>query len=208
MPFELDHIFILTSRGAPEADGLSSHLTEGAPNTHPGQGTSCRRFFFNTNYLELLYVDNPADAQSALTKPTHLYTRWLSRSATCPFGLILRPTTSAPTTPPFPTFQYNPTYLQPNLSLHIATKAAELKEPLFTYLPIHRAAPFQSSPRLSAAHFYGPWPENPSPAFAAISALATVKFLCAPTYHLELSLDNRTQQTVDLRPVLPLILHL
>lgn len=204
---ELDHIFILTSPGAPEADQLSAHLAEGAPNTHPGQGTSCRRYFFHTNYLELLYVDNPVDAQSKLTGPTHLYPRWLSRTSTCPFGLILRPTTSGPTTPPFPTFQYNPTYLPPNLSLHIATNAADFSEPLVTYLPIHRTVPFQPTPKLTAAHFYGPWPINPSPAFAAVSALPILKFLHAPTYHLELSFDNHPPLTVDLRPTLPLILH-
>ncbi len=208
MPFELDHIFILTSPGAPEADGLSSHLTEGAPNTHPGQGTSCRRFFFNTNYLELLYVDNPTDAQSDLTRPTHLYPRWLNRNATCPFGLILRPTSSTSITPPFPTFQYNPTYLPPNLSLHIATNAADFNEPLFTYLPIHRTAPpVVSAPRLSAATFHGPWPALPSPVFAKVSKLSNVKFLHASTFYLELAFDNCEFRAEDLRPNLPLILR-
>ncbi len=206
MPFELDHIFILSNPGAPEADTLSQHLTEGEKNTHPGQGTSCRRFFFSANYIELLYVDNPADAQSDLSRPTHLYRRWLNRSTSCPFGLILRPSSSAPTSPPFPTFQYNPTSLPPNLSLHIATNAADFSEPLFTYLPIHRTAPFQPTPKLTAAHFYGPWPTNPSAALAATSDLPILKFHHAPTYHLELSFENRRHQIVDLRSMLPLIL--
>lgn len=209
MEFELDHIFILTSPGAPAANALSTHLTEGEKNTHPGQGTSCRRFFFNSNYLELLYVDNPADAQSDLTRPTHLYPRWLARNTTCPFGLILRSTTSAPTTPSFPTFQYNPTYLPPNLSLHIATNAAELNEPLFTFLPLCRTSPpLASAPHLTAAHFHGPWPSNPSDAFAAVSTLPILKFHQAPAYHLELAFEQHSRQAIDLRPSLPLIVHI
>jgi len=44
----LDHVFILCSPGAPESGALNRlGLTEGSPNTHPGQGTACRRFFFS-----------------------------------------------------------------------------------------------------------------------------------------------------------------
>jgi len=46
MAIELDHLFICVSIRAPEADRLAAFgLTEGTPNTHPGQGTACRRFF-------------------------------------------------------------------------------------------------------------------------------------------------------------------
>ncbi|AFY78420.1 MAG: hypothetical protein IGR93_19055 [Hydrococcus sp. C42_A2020_068] len=57
MTFELDHLFICTAIGAPEADRLLSFgLTEGTPNIHPGQGTANRRFFFHNVMLELLWV--------------------------------------------------------------------------------------------------------------------------------------------------------
>lgn len=46
MVFELDHLFILTGIGAYEAEHLVSFgLVEGTSNTHPGQGTTNRRFF-------------------------------------------------------------------------------------------------------------------------------------------------------------------
>jgi hypothetical protein len=49
MQIELDHLFVCTVPGVPEAEQLvqfGSH--EGPPNQHPGQGTACRRFsFFN-----------------------------------------------------------------------------------------------------------------------------------------------------------------
>jgi hypothetical protein len=62
---ELDHFFICTAAGAPEAERLIElGLTEGAPNTHPGQGTACRRFFFENAFLELVWVTDAAEAQS------------------------------------------------------------------------------------------------------------------------------------------------
>lgn len=49
----IDHLFVCCAPGAPEADtlvGLGFH--EGSGNTHPGQGTANRRFFFRNAYLE------------------------------------------------------------------------------------------------------------------------------------------------------------
>ena len=81
MAFELDHIFICTSIGAGEADRLIAFgLAEGTPNVHQGQGTVCRRFFFHNAYLELLWVENPAEAQSNLIRPTYLWERWSGRT--------------------------------------------------------------------------------------------------------------------------------
>src|SRR3981189_2816584 len=93
MPVELDHLFICPSTGAPEADHLVQFgLTEGTPNTHPGQGTACRRFFFRNAYIELLWVHDPAEAQSEPIRPTHLWKRWAGRAGVaCPFGFGFRP---------------------------------------------------------------------------------------------------------------------
>ncbi len=56
MAFELDHLFIMTDINAPVADRLiSSGLTEGRSNIHPGQGTANRCFFFHNAMLELLW---------------------------------------------------------------------------------------------------------------------------------------------------------
>lgn len=85
---ELDHVFICTAAGAPEADLLSDlGLTEGPPNVHPGQGTVNRRFCFQNALLELLWVHDPEQAQNAYRRPTHLWER-LSTS-----GVTWRPWT-------------------------------------------------------------------------------------------------------------------
>src|SRR5262245_28310620 len=77
MTLEVDHVFICTSPFAPEADRLVQFgLTEGMPNQHPGQGTACRRFFFRNAYLELVWVENAAEARSSLVRRTGLWERW------------------------------------------------------------------------------------------------------------------------------------
>src|SRR4051794_35874518 len=121
MTLELDHVFIMVDVGGPEANRLAEFgLTEGAPNTHPGQGTACRRFFFQNAYLELLWVDDPIAAQAEAIGPTHLWTRW-SRQETgaCRFGLIFRPEEAGAREVPFQSWEYRAPYLPPALSLWV-----------------------------------------------------------------------------------------
>jgi hypothetical protein len=67
---KIDHVLIFASIGAPEAERLIAFgLTEGSPNRHPGQGTANRRFFFDNATLELLWVENPEEAQSENGNP-------------------------------------------------------------------------------------------------------------------------------------------
>ena len=93
MNIDVDHIFICVRSGAPEAEALKAMgLTEGLPNKHPGQGTANRRFFFHNVFIELLWLDDAAEAQSELTRPTMLYERLAaSNDETSPFGICFRP---------------------------------------------------------------------------------------------------------------------
>jgi len=76
MPIELDHLFICTAQGAPEAEELIGFgLHEGPPNHHPGQGTACRRFSFANAMIELFWVNDPVEAQGQLTRRTMLWER-------------------------------------------------------------------------------------------------------------------------------------
>jgi hypothetical protein len=53
MEFELDHLFIMVSEGAPEADmPIEFGFSEGEPNTHTNYGTSNHRFFFHNGTLK------------------------------------------------------------------------------------------------------------------------------------------------------------
>jgi len=127
---QLHHVFICTAVGAPEAEALrSAGLVEGSGNTHPGQGTANRRFFFESGYLELLWVHDEREARSELTAPTKLWERWARRDGEAnPFGLCFSSAQGVDPDPPFPTWQYRPAYLPAGRCFHFADQM-RLSEP-------------------------------------------------------------------------------
>jgi Glyoxalase-like domain len=71
--FELDHVFVMSSVGAPEGERLlRAGVPEGPPNTHPGQGTACRRFLLGNAYIELVWVRDEEEARSEAVRMTQL----------------------------------------------------------------------------------------------------------------------------------------
>jgi len=113
MALQLHHVFVCASLGAPEAEGLLNEgLIEGSSNTHPGQGTANRRFFFKRGFLELIWVHDERESQSPLTAPTKLWDRWSERGRTAsPFGLCFSSSEGAGSILPFPSWPYRPDYL-------------------------------------------------------------------------------------------------
>ena len=113
MALHVHHVFVCTSLGAPEAeDLLKAGLVEGSSNTHPGQGTANRRFFFESGFLELIWVHDEREAQSPLTAPTKLWDRWAGRGRTAnPFGICFSSPEGAGSILPFPSRAYRPDYL-------------------------------------------------------------------------------------------------
>lgn len=113
MTIHVDHLFICTATGAPEAELLlDAGVTEGSPNIHPGQGTANKRFFFENGYLELLWVSDEAESRSPLAAPTRLWERWIKRGeSTSPFGICLSSQVGVNGHLPFSTWRYKPDYL-------------------------------------------------------------------------------------------------
>jgi hypothetical protein len=102
----------------------------------PSQGTACRRFFFHNAFLELLWVSDPSDAQSATTRPTCLWERWAGRDAgACPFGLGFRPGPGDDKKPPFATWEYRPAFLPESLSFQVGMNCERPTEPFMFFLP-------------------------------------------------------------------------
>ncbi|MEA5574087.1 hypothetical protein [Calothrix sp. UHCC 0171] len=136
IPFELDHLFILTEIGAPEAEELIAFgLVEGTSNTHPGQGTANRRFFFHNAMLELLWVHASEEAKSEVVSPTHLWERWENRhNGTSPFGIILRPVAGFENgfenATIFSSWEYRPPYLSGTMSIRVGNNSDILTEPI------------------------------------------------------------------------------
>lgn len=131
---EIDHIYICTEAKAPAGDLLVEFgLVEGSSNTHPGQGTANRRFYFHNMMIELLWVENVEEVQSESTKPMRLFERCLSNTDTIsPFGIGLRPTTKRNEAAPFPAWDYHPIYLPDFLKIQVADDT-QLSEPMYFY---------------------------------------------------------------------------
>jgi hypothetical protein len=218
---ELDHLFVMVSVGGPEADRLLAEgLSEGQPNRHPGQGTACRRFFFANAYLELVWVESPEEAQSALVRPLQLWERWEGRSrGHCPFGVVLRPSEETGQSPPFPAWEYQPPYLPPSLALHVGANQDSIDEPLLIYFPLRRrpdaasaahAQPLEHSAglrELTAVRVFGPGDPGRSAVMGAAEETGAVTFCHAQEHFAELGFDGEAEgRCTDLRPVLPLVL--
>jgi len=214
--YALDHVFVCCAEGAPEAERLIHlGLTEGAPNTHPGQGTACRRFFFENAYLELVWVTDAREAQAEPAARTRLWSRWSQRAAgASPFAVVLRPAAGGEVAPPFASWAYHPSYLPPHLAIHVA-EAAPLGEPAFFYLGFARApalvdAPPRAHPlglgRLTDVQIAGPGGAAPSPAALTLQKAGLVQFVEAPRHAMTLTFDDaRARGSADLRPDLPLL---
>jgi hypothetical protein len=221
MTIEFDHLFICTDIGAPVADRLVAFgLQEGSPNTHPGQGTSNRRFFFHNAMLELLWVHNPAEAKSEAIRRTHLWERWENRDSICPIGIAFRPADVATDAVAFLSWDYQPPYLPENLSIAVANNSAILTEPMLFQIPFGRRPddlpPEKSQPldhpaglrEITRVEIMGPVSTSPSPELQTVIENHQIEFQNSTDYCVGLGFDGEKQgQQVDFRPELPLIVN-
>jgi hypothetical protein len=218
MGAELDHLFVWVACDGKEAEKLKAFgLSEGTPNEHPGQGTACRRFFFDNAYLELLWVSDPTEAQSSIVRPIHLWERWIARrQGACPFGFVFRPDRDAHDLIPFPASEYRPPYLPEPLSLYVGTNAGTLTEPLLFYLPFARRPDSHSTHQvrehpaglreITRVEFVSRPAAGPSPAFKAVTNARLVRARTGSEYSVEIGFDGELKSRVaDFRPALPLL---
>ena len=216
MQIELDHLFVCTAPGAPEAEKLVQFgLHEGPPSKHPGQGTACRRFSFVNAMIELFWVSDAREAQSQGTKRTLLWERWSGRQGTAsPFGICVRPVHPQDTGSPFPAWEYRPGYLPDPLSMHISE--AGIEEPMWIHLSFMRRAQregwFIEHPigvrEITRLTLTTPMPlrSNASQKIIESGMLAT---RTGGTSLLEIEFDgHRRDERADFRPHLPLIFQL
>ena len=218
MTYALDHVFVCCAEGAPEAERLVRlGLAEGAPNTHPGQGTACRRFFFENAYLELIWVTDAQEAQAEPAARARLWPRWSQRATDAsPFAVILRPTGGDEPDPPFASWAYHPAYLPPHLGIDVA-EATPLSEPAFFYIAFARPPGLmQTQPRghrlrvrrISAIEVGMPGGSAPCAAARAVQDAGIVTFVETAHHVMTVTFDDaRAGGSADLRPELPLLLR-
>lgn len=221
MPIELDHIFILVPCQAPGAGRLTEiGLNEGDPNSHPGQGTACRRFFFRNAYLELLWLSDVDEVQSGLVPRMRLLERWTSKhGSACPFGLVFRPAARPDCPPPFDVWEYRPGYLAAPQIIEVGTNSEAIAEPLLFHLPFAVRPDLNSAlapqPRehsaglenISRVELVSPHSHGPSREFRALVEAGLVQLRVGSEHVVEISFDQeRRGKRADLRPALPLVL--
>jgi Glyoxalase-like domain len=220
MPFEVDHLFICTDRYAPVADRLIAlGLIEGSANTHPGQGTANRRFFFRNAMVELLWVHNPEEAQSEAIARTHLWERWRDRQSGCPFGICLRSAPGSMDNPTFSSWEFKPPYLPDTLSISVATNSDRLDEPMLFQTPFSRRPDQQPIEKQQPFDHPIGWGELTQVTLVSPSALvlssefrsvldnSSIRVEPGDDYCLKLEFDgSRTGRMIDLRPELPIVL--
>jgi hypothetical protein len=204
---ELDHVFILTARGAPAADALVTlGFAEGAPNVHPGQGTACRRFFFGNAYLEFLWVQDEAEARSDAIARTHLFERWRDRELGSPFGVAIRPRAPGEQ-PPYRTWSYHPPWLAEG-GIPVADNSERLHEPFLFVLPFGRRPVEPGSTREITRVVIETPVAAPSAEALALAHEGVLEWHHARTHGLTLELDEAAAGAhADLRPALPLQLR-
>lgn len=218
MGLELDHLFLLCDAGAPEAEALIERgISEGTPNTHPGQGTANRRFFFRNAYLELLWIADSGEARTEAVRRTMLWERWSGRkTGACPVGIVLRQ--DGETEPlPFPTGTYKASYLPPTVSIEVAEDRA-LEQPAVFCLRSSEQSPSRRGPgparhalpieELTGVRLGYPGGNDPSQALRSLAARDLLEFDAAAELLLTLTFDRgKAQGEADLRPRLPLLLR-
>lgn len=217
MRIELDHLFVCTAHGAPEAERfVQCGLLEGPPNQHSGQGTSCRRFAFANAMIELIWVSDPQQAQNQRTRRTLLWERWTGReNKACPFGICLRPAESEESgETPFPSWKYRPVYLPAPLAMDIGEAGVE--EPMWVYMSFlkrtQRKRWFTEHP-IGIREITGLTLTTSTPLRSAISqkvmgsGILASRSGSAPL--LEIEFDGRPRnQRMDFRPHLPVVFEL
>lgn len=215
MFIELDHVFIAASAGGPEIDALLSRgFEEGPRNTHPGQGTACRRIFFENAYLELIWLEDPKEAASEKIRRTRLCERLDPAQSANPFGMGLRSRDPEKTVPGFSTWDYCPPYLPEGLAIPVGVNSERLHEPLLFLLPGSRKAAWEptrhpnGAKRITGISMAFPGADQPSPELQALLALDLFETIPGLDMMMTVELDGAPgNETVDLRPALPLLLR-
>lgn len=212
MTIALNHFFVRSRPGAPEADILVAlGLVEGTPNVHPGQGTANRRFFFSNSMLELIYIRDEGEAAGGAAKDLKMLERSRSTGAS-PFGLVFRP--GSPAEPlPFPGWPYSAEYLPDGTHFHIGENSNRLNEPLCIVMPCNfpppPRQPAQRAPFTTVTSIRIGMPATqPSAVLEAINGVGALSLALGEPHLMELEFNaGAAGQERDIRPALPLVIR-
>lgn len=145
--FDVDHVFVAAASGAPEVEQLvDAGFAEGPPNTHPGQGTACRRIFFENGYLELAWLEDAEAASAPPVDATALARRTGGSRGASRIGVCLRARGGAAGELPVATWDYRPAYMPPGVAIPMAVNSSLGHEPLLFFFPADLTPPSRPGP--------------------------------------------------------------
>jgi hypothetical protein len=217
---EVDHLFVFTDRVQEAAARLSSFgLSEGTPNTHPGQGTACRRFYFQNAYLELVWVSSEVEIQSPAIQRTRFWQRSRSmQTGYSPFGICVRRTKPTERTLFEESWHYAPSFFPAGHYASIARNEAFPAEPMLFEVPLHQRKPLdypfeRQQPLLHPAGFRQitslaltmPTAEPLSDSLQQVIQHGSVRVVQGASYHATIEFDYGARRKEEsFTPVLPL----
>jgi hypothetical protein len=211
--FEVDHVFVAASVGAPEVDGLrAAGFEEGPGNVHQGQGTACRRWFFDNAYLELIWIEDRRAASSPEIARTCLAARAGREKGASRLGVSVRPRSTGGVALPVDTWSYRPPYLPGGVAIPMACNSTVAGEPLLFFMPGERS---WSAPRLphpnGARRVTGiaitrpPRSGPPTPEMQWLQRWEGIQIDVGRSELLRLELDHGARgESLDLAPAVPL----
>ncbi|UFH57589.1 VOC family protein [Spirosoma sp. KNUC1025] len=221
---EVDHIFMFTHQAEQVASAFQRFgLSEGTANVHPGQGTACRRFFFQNAYLELVWVVNTDEIKNPVIERTKLWERSQHKlTEYCPVGLCLRTKQQVAQSVSLlfeDGWRYYSRYLPEGQFANIASNEDFPAEPMLFEMPYFGLAPSdypveKQQPLIHARGFQQltkvtltlPGPvKNFSPAINKVLQESILHRSVGETYLLALEFDGGKQgETKDFNPLIPL----
>ncbi len=210
MGFELDHVFVAASPGAPEMRILAeAGFLEGPDHDHPGQGTASRGIFFENAYLELIWLTDPGVARSPAIRRTRLADRIDPGCPGNPLGFGLRSPEHPLPPAPFATWPYRPPYLPVDASFAVSISSEIIGEPFLFVLPWARAPSWKVPPhpngarRMTRVTLVHPAPVSDE--LKAFLDLGSVSWEDGSEPAVRMELDRgRGGRELDTRPHLPL----
>ena len=213
MTMTLDHVFILVEPEAKVADLLLEHgFQEGQRNTHPGQGTANRRFYFANGMLEFIWVQDANEARNGQGQSLHFSERAEDPTAS-PFGIILVPGGDhASTDRPFPGWHYQPAYFPTPRGFHVGANSHHIAEPLCFYFPfqdpgVPKPQPHRNPQMVSEVIISTPSTDTDG-VLALVSQANRLSMRSGQEHLMEITLDHHDSgHTEDYRPAMPLILR-
>jgi len=226
---ELDHIWLAVTAGAPERTELERAGFRLAPgvNRHDGQGTASITVEFADRFLELIWPDTSVSVTPGRENVPANFRRRVSwrTSGWSPIGIGLRRTAGVPDSLPFPTWPVRSEWMQPGKALELLSPPSDSLGPRLWVVPRGMAVTEDSTlhalrtpavlthpngvRHLTAVRIIVPRPADRTRPALMLERLGVIGLeLRDGEWLLELTFDQGVrQETRDLRPALPLIVH-